>query len=197
MLCNSFAIPDYTPSWILDMMDESNASEYINRKSNFDVSKSKIKKTKKTKKRKNSMVLKTKKANKLVIDNDGYIEAIIKSFDDSDKSIVKGKSLIEISDSISWEFQSVGNNGKKITIFYNTGNTINPEKMDDGFYNKLTDFSIAMGLIDESKLNELSNDIELDAESILGKKIKFQVEKSRKKSYLYVPIKGSFSLIEG
>ena len=189
-------MPDYSPSWILDMMDESDGSEYLNRKSNFDISKSKSK-SKKSKKSTKTMALKAKKANKLMIDNDGNIEAIIKSFDDSDKSIVKGKSLIEITDSISWEFQSEGDNGKKITIYYNTGKTINPEKMDDGFFNKFTDFCIAMGLIDESKLSELSNDIELDVESILGKKIKFQVEKSQKKSYLYVPVKGTFSLIKG
>jgi len=127
------------------------------------------------------MSLKTKLANKPIVDKDGFASGVLKNI-----------TFIDASDTefdreqFQFSFKVEGTR-KATTINLWTGTTISGEKYDNGTsidYSKLSKIVLKLGLITEKELIEAyqtGDDPEVDLESSIGANVKFKLAKSVKK----------------
>jgi len=127
------------------------------------------------------MSLKTKLANKPIVDKDGFASGVLKSITFIDASETEFDR-----EQFQFSFKVEGTR-KETTINLWTGTTISGEKYDNGTsidYNKLSKIVLKLGLIGEKELIEAyqtGDDPEVDLESLIGANIKFKLSKSVKK----------------
>jgi len=130
------------------------------------------------------MSLKTKLANKPILDKDGFAQGILDRI-----------TFIDASDTefdreqFQFSFKVKGTR-KETTINLWTGTIISGQKYDNGFgaeYSKLSKIVLKLGLINENDLidaYETGSDPELDLETLIGVKVKFKLAKTTKRGGL-------------
>lgn len=130
------------------------------------------------------MSLKTKLANKPVLDKNGYASGVLESI-----------TFIDASDNefdheqFQFSFKVKGTR-KEMTMNLWTSTTISGQKYDNGVdihYSKLSQIVLKLGLICEKDLIEAyesGNDPEVDLDSLIGVKVKFKLGKAVKKGGL-------------
>lgn len=131
-----------------------------------------------------TMTLRTKLANKPILDKEGYATGTLESI-----------TLIDASESdfdrsqFQFSFKVKGTR-KDITLNLWSGTTISGEKYDNGSsidYNKLSKIVMKLGLISEKDLIEAyqgGKDPELDLDSLIGVAVRLKLNKSAKKGKL-------------
>lgn len=130
------------------------------------------------------MSLKTKLANKPIVDKDGYANAVLESITFIDASETEFDR-----EQFQFSFKVKGTR-KEMTINLWTGTSISGEKYDNGTsidYSKLSKIVMQLNLISEKKLidaYQTGNDPEVNLESLIGASVRFKLAKSLKKSGL-------------
>ena len=130
------------------------------------------------------MSLKTKLANKPIVDKDGFAQAVLESvtFIDADETEFDREQF-------QFSFKVKGTR-KEMAMNLWTGTTISGEKYNNGVdidYTKLSKIVMKLGLITEKKLiaaYETGDDPEVDLESLIGTSVKFKLTKAVKKGGL-------------
>lgn len=124
------------------------------------------------------MALKARMANKLKIDDDGYVTGIITDiqFIDSNESEYEREQFCF--------FVECDGTKKSIVLRHWTGTVINGDKVsNNNDYNKLTRFLLQLKVISETELEKAyksGEDLMVDIESLKGTKIRFKPVKSAK-----------------
>lgn len=146
------------------------------------------------------MALKAKIANKIELDDEGFVTGTIVAVIDCDEKTVieKGKE-VTYAEQFEFQIESLGSI-KPITYRIWTSQKVNNDKfeIEEGVtdYNKLTRLLIQLQKIDEKTLVKNLKEINVDVESVEGTKIKFKLEKSKKTRGLSVPNLRSIKLVE-
>ena len=130
------------------------------------------------------MSLKTKLANKPIVDKDGYANAVLESITFIDASETEFDR-----EQFQFSFKVKGTR-KEMTMNLWTGTTISGQKYDNSIdidYNKLSKIVIKLGLITEKELicaYQTGNDPEVDLNNLVGKNVLFKLSKAVKKGGL-------------
>lgn len=133
--------------------------------------------------RTNQMAIKIGRAAKLTTDSDGYTVGTLNSVDIKEQVDSKGK----VSQQIEWIFKVTTTQGKSADKYMWTGIKINSERTyyptnhvtgevnrQDPQYNKLTQFLLSIGVINEKQVLS-DTEVDLDVESFIGKAFRFKV----------------------
>ena len=133
------------------------------------------------------MALKAKVANKVVTDDSGFAVGTIKSvLEVEEKTEKQGKKTVKYASQFEFIVISEGSI-KPVTFRFWTGQTLNDEKFGEKQeYNRLTQLSLKLGLIQIPDLENLKDSEMPDFEKLEGTKIKFKLEKSEKAQGLSV-----------
>ena len=130
------------------------------------------------------MSLKTKLANKPIVDKDGYANALLESI-----TVIDASENEFDREQFQFSFKVKGTR-KEMTMNLWTGTTISGQKYDNGVeveYSKLSKIVLKLGLIGERELIEAyqtGDDPEVDLDSLIGVKVKFKLGKAIKKGGL-------------
>ncbi len=130
------------------------------------------------------MSLKTKLANKPIVDKEGYTSGVLKSI-----TFIDASENEFDREQFQFSFKVKGTR-KEMTINLWTGTTISGEKYDNGVdidYSKLSKIVLRLKLISEKELIEAyqtGNDPEVDLNSLIGAAVKFKLAKAVKKGGL-------------
>jgi len=135
------------------------------------------------------MAISVSRAGKLIIGEDGYVEATLTNIEIQDQTDEKGRERTQLE----WEFAIQTTKGASRKLMW-TGLNINPDKTyrpvdDNGIvsenpeYNKLTQVLLALGVITELQLHS-GEDVDIDLESLIAKSFKFKVTPNKLKPSL-------------
>lgn len=142
------------------------------------------------------MSLKTKLANKPIVDKDGYANAVLETITFIDASETEFDR-----EQFQFSFKVKGTR-KEMTINLWTGTSISGEKYDNCVsfdYSKLSKIVMQLELISEKKLisaYETGEDPEVNLENLIGASVRFKLTKAVKKGGLSQIDLDSISLIK-
>lgn len=134
------------------------------------------------------MTISVSRAGKLIINESGYVDAVLTSIEVKDDEDDKGRDRTQLE----WTFAVETTKGKSRKLLW-TGLNVNGEKtyfpvdangvVSEGLYNKLTQILLGLNLVTELQLHS-GEDINIDLETLIGKSFKFKVVPQKNKPSL-------------